>query len=149
MLKRLAMGLLLVLALTANAAASPDVAGTVIAMERAALDRSDRGDYDGYVEISAPDIVYIDPFLTRPIIGIADFTAYCKQADSGTAGAGKMLAPHVQLLDNAAVLTFNYDFTNGRTGKITHWNATEVYRHDASGWRIIQTHWSFTGNQKK
>jgi len=31
------------------------------------------------------------------------------------------------------------------TGEIEYkWNCTEVYRLDNDGWKIIQTHWSFT-----
>jgi len=26
----------------------------------------------------------------------------------------------------------------------SRWNCTEVYRRDPVGWRIVQTHWSFT-----
>jgi hypothetical protein len=32
----------------------------------------------------------------------------------------------------------------GGTDDAFRWNCTEVYRRDAGGWRIIQTHWSFT-----
>lgn len=36
---------------------------TIIDLERGALDRWGRGDPSGFLEISAPDVVYFDPFL--------------------------------------------------------------------------------------
>jgi hypothetical protein len=113
-----------------------DIASTIIAMERAALDRSDKGDTSGFLEISDPDVVYIDSFLDKPLYGLAALTAYyAKFTESG--GRGEMLNAKVQVLGDTAVLTFNYK------NKIRHgWNCTEVYRHTEKGWRIVQTHWS-------
>jgi hypothetical protein len=48
----------------------------------------------------------------------------------------------VQVVGHAAVLTFNY-VSWGNEGE-ARWNCTEVYRHDPVGWRIVQTHWSYT-----
>jgi hypothetical protein len=42
------------------------------------------------------------------------------------------------------VLTFNFASHAG-SGDVHRWNCTEVYRLDAAGWRIIQTHWSLAG----
>ena len=49
--------------------ADDDPSETIIAMERAALDRWGRGDPTGFLEISAPDVVYFDPSLERRIDG--------------------------------------------------------------------------------
>ena len=46
-----------------------DPTETIIQMERAALDRWGRGDPSGFLEISAPDVVYFDPFQGRRIDG--------------------------------------------------------------------------------
>jgi len=32
----------------------------------------------------------------------------------------------------------------GTNEATSRWNCTEVYRRDPVGWRIVQTHWSFT-----
>jgi len=40
------------------------------------------------------------------------------------------------------VLTFNYVSYTGESQ--SHWNCTEVYRHDDDRWQIVQTHWSYT-----
>ncbi len=62
-----------VLASGALAAAAPapeeDVSARIIALEKAALDRWVRGDPSGFLEISAPDVVYFDPFQERRLNG--------------------------------------------------------------------------------
>ena len=119
------------------------VATEIIGMERAALDRWGTGDPSGYLEICAPDVVYFDPFLERRIDGLAGLTAHY----DGIRGKIRidryeLLNPLVQQDGNLAVLTFNY-VSWGSEGD-SRWNCTEVYRQDSSGWRIIQTHWSYT-----
>ena len=46
-----------------------DPTQTIITMERGALGRWGIGDPSGFLEISAPDVVYFDPFLERRIDG--------------------------------------------------------------------------------
>ncbi len=53
-----------------------DVAATIIALERAALDRWGNGDPSGYLELSAPEVVYFDPFLERRLDGLEALTRY-------------------------------------------------------------------------
>jgi len=36
----------------------------------------------------------------------------------------------------------------GRSYFEFRWNRTEVFRRDSHGWRLIQTHWSFTNPPK-
>jgi len=116
---------------------------TIISMEKAAMDRWIKGDPSGFLEISAPDVVYFDPqqetrlegidALTRlyePIRGKIHFDHY------------EMLNPKVQPCGDMAVLTFNF-ITPGND-KFSRWNCTEVYCRRAGQWRIIQTHWSVT-----
>ena len=45
------------------------ITAEIIALERAALDRWGAGDPSGYLEISAPDVTYFDPFLERRLDG--------------------------------------------------------------------------------
>jgi hypothetical protein len=51
--------------------------------------------------------------------------------------------PKVQTAGEAGVLTFNLASWTGDSEK--RWNCTEVYTRRNGQWRIIQTHWSFTG----
>ncbi|MBU1425532.1 MAG: nuclear transport factor 2 family protein [Gammaproteobacteria bacterium] len=124
-----------------------EITATLIAMERAALDRWGAGDPSGYLEISAPDVVYFDPFLERRLDGLDALTALYESL-RGTIRIDRydLIEPKVQVCGEAAVLTFNLNSYTGAT--VMRWNCTEVYRLDKQGWRLIQTHWSITQHLK-
>lgn len=120
-----------------------DVSEKIIAMEKAALDRWGKGDPSGFLEISAPDVVYFDPFLEFRLDGLAALTSYYE----GLRGKIRfdrfeLISPKVQICGEVAVLTFNYVSYAAETK--SRWNCTEVYQRIDGYWRIIQTHWSFT-----
>jgi ketosteroid isomerase-like protein len=122
---------------------SVSVTEEIIGLERAALDRWGKGDPSGFLEMCAPDVVYFDPFLKRRIDGLAELMAHYE----GIRGKiqidrYELLNPVVQGGEGLAVLTFNY-LSWGNEGD-SRWNCTEVFRRDAPGWRLIQTHWSYT-----
>jgi ketosteroid isomerase-like protein len=113
-------------------------------MERAALDRSDKGDAEGFLEISHPDVVYFDPFLEKPIHGLEELSAYYRRGFGAEEPlAGEIVHPKIQVSGDTAVLTFNYVVKGRQSGRVIRWNATEVYRQTGDDWRIIHTHWSF------
>jgi ribose 5-phosphate isomerase A len=120
-----------------------DPAAAILAMERAALDRWCRGDPSGFLEISAPDVVYFDPFLDRRLDG-RDALARYYESLRGKVQVERyeLLDPKVQIEGEAAVLTFNYVSRGGEAPN--RWNCTEVYRRHGTGWHIVQTHWSLT-----
>jgi len=121
-----------------------DVADTIIAMERAALDRWGKGDPSGFLDISAPDVVYFDPFVDRRIDGIEALTRHLEAARGKVSILRhELINPCVHHVGDCAVLTFNY-VSYGGTEDALRWNCTEVYRRGNQGWQIIQTHWSFT-----
>ncbi len=125
-------------------AGRPDAVGeTLIAMERAALDRWGKGDPDGFLEISAPQVTYFDPFIERRIDGIEGLRRHY-DAIRGQVSIDRyeLLNPKVEAAGDMAVLSFNFV---SWTGKDEHrWNCTEVYRCMEGRWRIVQTHWSLT-----
>ena len=114
----------------------------ILAMERAALERWCQGDPSGFLEISAADISYFDPFCERRIDGLAALTSLYESL-RGKIFASKLeiIEPRVQLYGEIAVLTFRFDSSGAGGGM--RWNCTEVYRRQPEGWRIVQTHWSF------
>jgi ketosteroid isomerase-like protein len=120
-----------------------NVGEQIIAMERAALDRWGSGDPSGFLEISAEDVVYFDPYLERRIDGRDALSNYY-EAIRGKVWIDRyeLLNPRVHAVGDAAVLTFNY--VSYSRGKEHRWNCTEVYRRASGRWEIIQTHWSFT-----
>jgi ketosteroid isomerase-like protein len=122
-------------------------AAAILGLERAALDRWAKGDPSGFLELSADDVVYFDPVLEKRIDGRAALTKYY-EAVRGKVKLDRyeLVDPKVQRKGKMAVLTFNFVSWSGE--KQSRWNCTEVYRHDASGWRIIQTHWSPTQTVK-
>jgi hypothetical protein len=112
-------------------------------MECAALDRWIHGDPSGFLEICAPDIVYFDPYREKRIDGLEALTAlYNEIWGKVQLDRFELLNPLVQVVGNAAVLTFNYVSYSSETE--SRWNCTEVYRRDGDRWQIIQTHWSYT-----
>ena len=119
------------------------VAGDIIAIESAALERWGNGDPGGFLEICAPDVVYFDPYRELRVDGLEALTALYKTFWGQVhIDRFELLNPLVQVCGGAAVLTFNYVSWTGN--EKSAWNCTEVYRLDAGNWRIIQTHWSFT-----
>lgn len=136
------------MSLASPAPAAPEsVAAEIIAIERAGLDGSDRGDVSMFLKLSTPDVVYMDPWQERPIVGIGDLTAYYQKIfkpEPKPTVAGVMFNAHVQVSGEMAVLTFNYDVTELATQKVAYrWNAVEVYTKRDGEWRIINTHWSY------
>jgi ketosteroid isomerase-like protein len=137
----------------AGAPARASVADTIIALERAALDRWGRGDPQGYIETYAPEATYFDPFTEKRIDGIDGLKAMVKPiAGKVKIDSYEMLNPRVQLSGDAAVLSFNLaSHVRNPDGspRTVHWNSTEVYRRVAGKWKIIHNHWSFTRPELK
>lgn len=124
-------------------ATEQEVAVTILGMERAALYRWGKGDPSGFLEISAPDVVYFDPFQPCRMDRIDALRRYYE----GIRGMvhidrDEIINPKVQVIGDAAVLTFNFVSWSG--DKQNRWNCTEVYARREDKWRIVQTHWSFT-----
>jgi len=84
-------------------------AADIIALERAALDRWSRGDPTGFLEISAPDVVYFDPLLDLRLDG-RDALAAHYEPFRGKIHISRyeMDNTKVQFAGDAAVLTFNF-----------------------------------------
>lgn len=121
-----------------------DIANKIIAMECSALDRWGKGDPSGFLEICAPNIVYFDPHLEMRIDGREALSAYYEGIRGKVSiERYELLNPLVQRIGNAAVLTFNYVSYGGAEDE-HRWNCTEVYERLVDGWKIIQTHWSYT-----
>ena len=133
------------------AAAGP--ADTIIALERAALDRWGRGDPQGYIETYAPEITYFDPFAEKRIDGIAGMRAMLAPITGKVKiSRYEMIDPKVQLAGDIGVLSFNLiSHTSNPDGspRLVRWNSTEVYRRIGGRWKIVHNHWSFTRPELK
>jgi len=123
---------------------SPSPETEILALEREALRRWCDGDPSGFLELSAPDVVYFDPMLERRLDGLEALTAYYEPIRGKIkAQRCELQNPLVQMAGDAAVLTFNF-ISCDANGTEYRWNCTEVYRRSGKDWKIIQTHWSPT-----
>jgi hypothetical protein len=122
---------------------SDSISNVIINIEKSALERWNKGDPSGFLEISAKDVVYFDPYTERRLDGLDKLTELYKRI-RGQIKVEKyeMINPYVQAVKNMAVLTYNLVSVAGDS--IHKWNCTEVYRIDHKKWKIIQTHWSLT-----
>jgi ketosteroid isomerase-like protein len=121
---------------------------TILSLEQAAMERWRNGDPWGFVEISAEDICYVDPGLSRPIHGLEEYKAYMRQIEGKIHYQGsEFIDPRVVLVEDAAVLSYNYRSSalteEGEILSQTPWNASEVYFRRDNQWRIVHTHWSY------
>jgi hypothetical protein len=123
--------------------AGKTTADALIAMETAALQRWGNGDPSGFLEISDSSVVYFDPLQEKRLNGLAALTRLYESLRGRIhTDTFALIDPRVQIVGDAAVLTFNYSSRNGNLH--SRWNCTEVYQKTDRGWRIIQTHWSMT-----
>lgn len=121
---------------------------TILSLEKAAMERWRNGDPMGFVEISAEDISYVDPGLTKPIIGLEEYKIYMKQLEGKIHyQKSEFIDPKVVMACDAALLSYNYRSSqltsDGKVTSQTPWNATEVYFKREGEWKIVHNHWSF------
>jgi hypothetical protein len=121
----------------------------VIELERAALARWCSGDPSGFLEISAPDVTYFDPFVPKRIDGLPALERYYEEIRGKVqATRYELVSPVVTATAEMAVLTYHFNSWGGSDDGL-RWNCTEVFRRRPEGWRIIQTHWSFTEGTRR
>src|SRR4030065_149522 len=78
-------------------------------LEKAAMERWRHGDPLGFVELSAEDILYVDPGLTSPIQGLEAYRAYMKQVEGkGHYHRSEFIASRIVTVGDAALLTYKY-----------------------------------------
>ena len=124
----------------------------IMSLENGAMERWRQGDPWGWTEISAEEITYIDPGLTKPIEGLEAYKEYLKQFEGKIDyQISEFIDPKIKRYGNLAVLTYNYrDAKTEADSSIVEewlWNTTEVYCLLEGERKIIHTHWSYI-NQK-
>jgi uncharacterized protein (TIGR02246 family) len=113
----------------------------ILALEQAALRRWCDGDAFGWAEISADDLIYIDPNLSKPILGLEEFKAYLQNgAEKHCPRDPEILDPHGVVLGDAALLT--YHLAEEKGGRPL-WNVSEVYFRRGGAWKIVHGHWGY------
>jgi ketosteroid isomerase-like protein len=134
--------------------AHDDSPGSIIALERAALDRWGKGDPKGYYEIMASEETYFDPTTAKRVDGFEALKAHIAPFDGKIAiDRYEMIDPKVQREGNVAILTFNLDDSGARIAGVDqgtqHWNSTEVFRRIDGNWKIVHSHWSYVKGGNK
>jgi ketosteroid isomerase-like protein len=120
-------------------------ARAILAIERAAFERWAKGDLNGFLDASDPDVDYFDPFVDSRLEGLPALRALYAKMPTFKVERWEMINPRVQVSGDMGVLTFNF-VTHMQRGE-TRWNTTEVYRRKNGQWRIIHTHWALTKPQ--
>ena len=121
---------------------------TVVALERAALDRWGKGDPKGFLEIYAPEITYFDAGVERRVDGHSAMTEYLLPFTGKIKVARyEMIGTKVQRHGDVAVLTYNLrsEVIQADGGQATvRWNSTSVYFCRDGQWKTVHSHWSLT-----
>ena len=61
---------------TFSQTADADLSATIIALEKSALEKWNRGDPSGYLDLSADDVAYFDPFTEHRLDGLEALKKY-------------------------------------------------------------------------
>jgi len=118
-----------------------ELANHIIDLETKALERWGNGDPTGFLEITADDISYFDPFIESRInekAGLADLYEPIK--GQVKINESRIIDPRVQVYGEIAILTFRFE-SKGSEGSML-WNTTEVFRKMNDTWKIVHTHWA-------
>ncbi len=120
----------------------------ILKLEDSAMEEWRKGNPMQWTEISADEIIYVDPALTAPIVGRKAYIQYLEPLKGNIFyDASEYVKPRVSLYGDTALLTYNYhSLTKDRDGRLqrtSFWNTTEVYRLIKGEWKIIHTHWSY------
>jgi len=120
----------------------------ILKLEDSAMEEWRKGNPMRWIEISAEDVIYIDPGLSAPIVGKEAFVRYLEPLKGKIFyDQSEYVKPHAALCGSTAVLTYNYhSLTKNPKGQLqrkSFWNTTEVYRLIEGDWKIVHTHWSF------
>ena len=113
----------------------------ILSLEMTALDRWCVGDPWGWAEISAGDIIYIEPQLTRPLVGASEFHAYLRTAEGRLHSPRTgIIRPRIVIKEDTAVLTYICKFDDDPQNIEESWNVTSVYFKQEGEWRLVHGH---------
>jgi hypothetical protein len=120
-----------------------EVEKVILAKERQALDQWSAGNPAEFAVNFADGSTYFDDIAAQiRLDGIEEIKAYLNslQGEIPT-HTYEIVDPKVQVLDHAAVLTFQYHASVGEQ-KGQPWKATSVYQFLNNDWKVVHAHWS-------
>jgi ketosteroid isomerase-like protein len=123
-------------------------ADKVFKVEDSAMEEWRKGNPMKWIEISAENVLYIDPSLTEPVAGVKAYIQLLEPLKGKIKyDASEYVNPRVAIFGKTAILTYNYHSLqkDPKSGfrRTSFWNTTEVYRWIEDRWKIIHTHWSY------
>jgi len=119
-----------------------DLETTIIRMERNALEKLNKGNPSGYLEIYADNITYFDPFQEKRFDGFENVKTFYESMQ-GTINIEnyEMINPVVQIIGKTAILSYNLASHIGEG--VFREKCTEVYSLQPNKqWKIVHSHWS-------
>ena len=124
------------------------VPGELLALEAAAMERWRKGDPNGFLAISAPEVTYFDTGTQGRLNSLKELRAkYKKLENTIFYDVMEFINPRVQVYGDAAVLTYQFFSTvlnpDGTIKARTPWNCSEVFARIDGEWKIVHTHWSY------
>ena len=126
------------------------ITATILSLERDALDRWNKGDVEGSLEIYADDVTYFDPITAERIDGRSAVADYFRRFWAGKVRILRSEIVNPQVVTDGHVAALSYNLVNyihaadGSEAEGTRWNSTQVYRRTGDQWRVVHVHWSFT-----
>ncbi|WP_374046824.1 DUF4440 domain-containing protein [uncultured Alistipes sp.] len=120
-----------------------EIETTVVNLEKQALELWNNGNPDGFIELSADDVVYMDPAFENKLEGRKALEEYYNTIRGKVKiDSYRMIDPIVRVWSDTAVLAYDYEAHRG--GQVFKMHCTEVYKATfPARWEIIHTHWSF------
>ena len=128
------------------------ISETILGIERAANERWNNGDCNGYLETYSEDVTYFDPLTETRLEGRKAVEAYFRQFFQGKLNILRNEFPNPQVIvsDGGDLAVLHYNLVNigpdakGGEKQGTPWNSTQVYRLIDGQWRVVHVNWSFT-----
>ncbi len=127
-------------------------AETIIGIERSAIERWGKGDPQGFLEAYAPDVTYFAPSEERRVDGLGAMRALLEPVTGKIKiDRFEMVNPKVQRRGDVAVLSYQVVNHVTREGRpvVVRWNSTAVYERVGGSWKIMHSHFSYTGAKVK
>ena len=120
-----------------------NVEETIVALERATLDRWSKGDPHGFIENAVDEVTYFDHVTQTRVDGVSALKEHMAQF-VGVVNVPRYEMPNVKVrsFGDIAVLTFNWETYSGDDELTSRWNATEVYLRSGDQWKYLHIHWA-------
>ena len=120
-----------------------EIAKTIIALERQALDEWSKGNPSAFPLNFADDATYFDDIAAQERVdGLENLKKYFESLDGQVpAHTYELIEPKVQVYGKTAIMTLRYVGTIGND-IAPPWKATSVYHNMEGQWKLVHDNWS-------